>query len=69
MKLAEWVTPEIYNFTFEMQNLYLRLCVYNAEMVKLHGGLCNTLLNTLRLDQIDRHFADDISKCILINEK
>ena len=38
MTLAEWVTPEIYNFTFEMLKLYLRLGVYDDEMAKLRGG-------------------------------
>ena len=40
MTLAEWVTPEIYNFTLDMKALRMRLFIYDEEMVKLRGGKC-----------------------------
>ena len=40
MTLADWVTPEIYDFAMEVKELRLNLKVYSDEMIKLRGGKC-----------------------------
>ena len=57
-----------FNF-YERSIKLLLLCMHHHYwLVRICGKHTETLVNTLRLRQNGRHFADDIFKCIFLNE-